>query len=89
MADIEKYCGDYLIHGPKAYDKIAVCTTIKTAPTIDPYIHAHWIETSGYVDAAYRTLRIYQCSHCDAEITIDEHDSYCPCCGANMDGGKQ
>lgn len=47
--------------------------------------HGHWIDEGEYVTTAYGTLPIHRCSNCNSEITIDEHDSFCPECGAIID----
>lgn len=44
----------------------------------------HWIDNGEYVTTAYDSLHIYTCSICDADITIDGYDSFCPNCGAEM-----
>lgn len=58
------------------------------APTIDPVKHGRWIDTGEYVTTAYGHLDIYKCSACNAEVTIDDHDSFCPNCGADMREGE-
>lgn len=57
-------------------------------PTIDavPVVHGRWIDRGDYVTTAYGSLDIKVCSCCENEITIDDFDSYCPDCGARMDG---
>ena len=52
-------------------------------------VHGEWIDISEYVTTAYGHLDIFKCSNCSAEITIDDHDDYCPNCGAKMDGHKK
>lgn len=59
------------------------------APTIDQVRHGRWIDTGGYVTTAYGHLDVYRCSSCAADVTIDDHDSYCPSCGAKMDGDHE
>ena len=51
-----------------------------------PVVHGRWINEGVYVTTAYGSLDVYRCSVCDREITIDDFDSYCPNCGARMDG---
>ena len=51
------------------------------AADVAPVIHGGWIHKNG---------EIY-CSVCDSEALMDEvyyESSYCPDCGAKMDGGK-
>jgi len=48
-----------------------------------------WIDTGEYVTTAYGHLDIYKCSECGANITIDDHDSFCPACGCRMDGRRE
>lgn len=49
-------------------------------------ITGYWIDNGEYVTTSYDSLHIYTCSMCKEDITIDEHDSYCPNCGAKMEG---
>lgn len=58
---------------------------LKEAPTIDPVRHARWVHTGAYVTTAYGHLDVYKCSECATDVTIDDHDNYCPNCGAKMD----
>ena len=44
-----------------------------------------WVDEGEYVTTAYGSLDVKRCSHCDREITIDDFDSYCPNCGAEME----
>lgn len=62
--------------------------TLDNFPTVEavPVVQGEWKKTSDYVTTAYGSLDIYKCSVCGADVTIDEHDSYCPSCGARMDG---
>lgn len=53
---------------------------------VAPVVHGRWINEGVYVTTAYGSLDVYRCSVCDREITIDDFDSYCPNCGARMDG---
>lgn len=45
---------------------------------IAPPIHAHWIDTDNY-------YRRWKCSGCSGH-TKEAHPSFCPFCGAKMDG---
>ncbi len=47
--------------------------------------HGRWINRGDYVTTAYGSLDIKVCSVCNAEVTIDHYDDYCPHCGAMMD----
>lgn len=51
-----------------------------------PVRHGRWVNEGVYVTTAYGSLDVYKCSICNEEITIDGFDSYCPHCGAKMDG---
>lgn len=54
--------------------KLIVCYQ----PTIDPVKHAEWKEDGC----------LYKCSNCGN--TEEYYDmSYCPCCGARMDGEEE
>lgn len=57
-------------------------------PAVDaePVRHGRWIDNGDYVTTAYGSLDVNVCSNCNAEVTIDHYDSYCPNCGAKMDG---
>ena len=72
-----------LLHGCE-YD----VDLINEPPVADvvPVVHGRWINEGVYVTTAYGSLDVYRCSVCDREITIDDFDSYCPNCGARMDG---
>lgn len=61
---------------------------IINAPTVERP-RGEWINEGGYVTTAYGSLDVYRCSHCDQEITIDNFDSYCPNCGADMRGAGE
>ena len=62
---------------------------IKQAPSVDaePVRHGRWIDNGDYVTTAYGSLDVNVCSNCNAEVTIDHYDSYCPNCGAKMMDG--
>lgn len=55
---------------------------IDDAPTIDakPVKHGKCTKLDGDI------IYLYECSVC--KDTSDWHDSYCPNCGAKMDGGE-
>lgn len=59
---------------------------IKQQPTIEvvPVVRGKWIDEGSYVITAYGQLDIRKCSNCNEDITIDDHDSFCPSCGADM-----
>ena len=48
-----------------------------------------WIDNGDYVTTAYGSLDVNVCSNCNAEVTIDHYDSYCPNCGAKMMDGDE
>lgn len=60
---------------------------IENAPTVDaePVRHGRWIDHGDYITTAYGSLDIKVCSNCNAEVTLDGYDYYCPNCGALMD----
>ena len=53
---------------------------VGNAPTIDPVRHGRWIGTYG------ATCNL--CGYIDVAAYIGEKPSYCPSCGAKMDGGR-
>lgn len=61
---------------------------IEDAPAVEavPVVHGRWIDRGDYVTTAYGSLDIKVCSNCNAEVTIDQYDDYCPNCNAKMDG---
>ena len=58
------------------------------APAADvaPVVHGRWIDGGDYVTAAYGSLPVNMCSECHMDVTLEDFDSYCPNCGARMDG---
>lgn len=81
-------CNDY--HGIRC----KACATddaldmVEDAPTIDaePVRHGRWIDRGDYITTAYGSLDLKICSCCNAEVTLDGYDYYCPNCGAKMRG---
>lgn len=65
----------------------AVLEYAENLPTIDaePVRHGRWIDRGDYVTTAYGSLDLKICSECNAEVTLDGYDYYCPNCGAKMD----
>lgn len=43
-----------------------------------------WKDNGDYVTTAYGSLYVYECLNCHANVVIDDYDSYCPNCGAEM-----
>lgn len=67
------------------------CGFIDDAPTVDPVKHGHWIEHhEPFTWMGYTT---WTCSKCDYECGYEKEirwrTSYCPNCGAKMDGGEE
>ena len=60
---------------------------IVNAPAVDaePVRHGRWIDRGDYITTAYGSLYMKVCSNCNAEVTLDGYDYYCPNCGAKMD----
>lgn len=48
--------------------------------------HAHWIL---HISDLYPADSTMECSSCNEEQSIGTSDSYCPNCGAKMDGRKE
>lgn len=74
--------------GYEKFDADGIREMIDEAPTIEaqPVVHGHWIDEGDYITTAYGSIKVRRCSVCEREITIDDWDDYCPCCGAKMDG---
>lgn len=47
--------------------------------------HGWWIDRGDYITTAYGSLDLKVCSNCNAEVTLDGYDYYCPNCGTKMD----
>ena len=55
---------------------------IQNAPTIEPEVrHGHWMFLEQKSDY------LWKCSNCKGNF--DQRFSYCPNCGAKMDGGAE
>lgn len=70
-----------------------VLSAIRSAPTVQlaPVVHARWVKMTGMMPPEYHGH--YECSHCAWHMkglrnswTREEELSYCPGCGAIMDG---
>lgn len=80
---------------PKQHTVVNECKSsflnmIDEQPTADvaPVVHGHWIDNGDYVTTAYGCLSVCECSNCHTDVTLGEHDDFCPNCGAKMDGKK-
>ena len=67
---------------------------LDSVPTVDaaPVVHARWVKMTGMMPPEYHGH--YMCSNCEWHMkglrnswTREEELSYCPGCGAIMDGG--
>lgn len=56
------------------------------AADVAPVVHGRWIDRGDYVTTAYGSLPVNRCSECHMDVTLEDFDSYCPNCGARMDG---
>ena len=83
--DVEKEFCDYCGDRDRCGSPDVFCD-VHSMPAADvaPVVHGEWINEGVYVTTAYGSLDVYRCSVCDREITIDDFDSYCPNCGADM-----
>lgn len=68
---------------------------VKAIPAADavPVVHARWVKMTGMMPPEYHGH--YMCSNCEWHMkglrnswTREEELSYCPGCGAIMDGGE-
>lgn len=53
-----------------------------------PVVHGRWIDRGDYVTTSYGSLPVNMCSECHMDVTLEDFDSYCPNCGARMDGDE-
>ena len=60
--------------------RAAVVVSIINLPTIDPVKHGRWVYAGSSIE------KVYECSECGQVEFGEEHDDYCPNCGARMDG---
>lgn len=83
------YCAPELF-----FDKDYLVAKIMKQPAVDaaPVVHARWIKMTGMMPPEYHGH--YMCSNCEWHMkglrnswTREEELSYCPGCGARMDGG--
>ena len=60
---------------------------VRNAPAVnaEPVRRGKWIDRGDYITTAYGSLDLKVCSYCNAEVTLDDYDDYCPNCGAKMD----
>ena len=67
---------------------------LDSVPTVDvvPVVHARWVKMTGMMPPEYHGH--YMCSNCGWHMkglrnswTREEELTYCPNCGAKMDGG--
>lgn len=56
----------------------------ETLAEFQPVVHAKWVRVRIYCDEYGCINEIFRCSNC--EIPRDEKFSFCPSCGAKMDG---
>lgn len=76
---------------------VGICENhVKDMQTVDavPVVHGRWIKMVGMMPPEYHGH--YECSECQWHMkglrnswTREEELSYCPNCGAKMDGGNK
>ena len=61
---------------------------LRAIPTVDvvPVVHGRW-EYSPQTINTYGQLRCSICNWWTLDLSVDHSYSYCPNCGAKMDGG--
>lgn len=69
-------------------DYETILKALNNQPTIEPEC-GEWIDEGYYTTTAYGTLYSYTCSNCNADVIIEDYDSFCPNCGADMRGYKR
>ena len=71
----------------------AIDVVLKQLPAVDavPVVHGHWVKMTGMMPPEYHGH--YECSECQWHMkglrnswTREEELTYCPNCGAKMDG---
>ena len=75
----------------------ALCwAAVKTIQPVDaaPVVHGHWVKMTGMMPPEYHGH--YECSECQWHMkglrnswTREEELTYCPNCGARMDGERR
>lgn len=67
------------------FNAVVMSCAIREAPTVDaaPVVHGHWI----FGTANHREYM--KCSVCLKSQTLTGVFTYCPNCGAKMDGGNE
>lgn len=69
---------------------------LDSVPTVDaaPVVHGRWVKMTGMIPPEYHGH--YECSECQWHMkglrnswTREEELTYCPRCGAIMDGGEE
>lgn len=78
---------------PEYYHTSYIVGEINCLPSVDaePVVHGRWIKMTGMLPPEYHGH--YECSECQWHMkgirnswTREEEMSYCPNCGARMDG---
>lgn len=80
----------------EAIDAIEMYIDALTVVDVVPVVHAYWIgiEGDGYAEDENGEMQIvydvFECSHCGCEHHADGEPewTYCPDCGARMDGKR-
>lgn len=68
----------------ETYSNIDIGLRIDIAPTVDPVKHGYWIAHAMSI----KDVPTEACSEC-GEWSYGCDESYCPKCGAKMDGVKE
>lgn len=77
------------------FDKDYLARKIAMQPVVNavPVVHGRWVKMTGMMPPEYHGH--YECSECQWHMkglrnswTREEELSYCPGCGARMDGGN-
>lgn len=88
VENLDKECGDLDLQYNSEYEQLV--NYIESQPTLDyaPVRHGEWITVYPFEDNPQTTLK---CSECHTCQPIYEHEewTFCPFCGAKMDGGKE
>lgn len=79
------------IINPFLEDNKALCSAIKAFPTADvrENVRGEWIDKALYKQTTARTFDGYTfCNKCNHHEEYGYRSDFCPCCGADMSGGK-
>lgn len=75
--------GEAVIQAETIGDVIAEIEEVPAIEDVAPVVHGRWIKTD------YKPMIFTKCSICGRRVEIQNKSSFCPRCGAKMDGGGE